>query len=155
MVVTRSRPSRRALAVALAVLAPLGAASAAFAAAAAAVETRISVSPRTFVSAPGDSPVDFPGVTRASAGQPLPRGYVAVARSVRIMRGSEVASAALRMTCPRGKRWRSGVSSGEIGLSVLDRSVSGRRNVLVMATIDTREIAVGETASGAIHMLCA
>lgn len=116
--------------------------------------TTISVSPRVLVAAPQDSPADFPGVGRARAGRPLPAGYVAVARDVRITRGGEAAYAALRMTCPRGKTWRTGAAAGALGLSVLDRTVSGKRSVLVMATYDRRDTALGQTAAGTIYALC-
>ena len=47
-------------------------------------DTTISVAPRALIPAPQKSPVDFPGVAKARAGQPLPQGYVAVSRQVRI-----------------------------------------------------------------------
>ncbi|MDQ3722732.1 MAG: hypothetical protein M3376_06625, partial [Actinomycetota bacterium] len=74
--------------------------------------TTLSVSPRVLIAAPQDSPADFPGVARARKGKPLPKGYVAVARDVRIVRGGEAAYAALRMACPRGRTWRTGAASG-------------------------------------------
>jgi len=74
---------------------------------------------------------------------------------VRITRGGEVAFGALRMTCPRGKTWRSGRATGEIGASVLDRNArSGKTSVLVMATFTTRDVRMGETATGAVLALC-
>ncbi len=143
-------------------LAPLAAAAVsllAAAAVAAAVEpggqdTTMAVSPRVLIAAPARSPVDFPGVPRARAGRPLPRGYVAVARDVRITRGGEVAYAALRMACPARRTWRTAAVDGELGASVLDRVVSRKRSVLVMATVDTRLTAPGETATGTIYALC-
>ena len=117
-------------------------------------DTTTAVSARVLISAPDRSPVDFPGVAKARAGAPLPRGYVAVARDVRIVRGREVAYAALRMTCPRGMTWRTGASSGAIVVSVLDRVVSNKRAVLVMARLDTRDTALGETAAGTVYALC-
>ena len=75
-------------------------------------------------------------------------------RFVRITRGDEPAFAALRMTCPKGKTWRSGTGSGDIGASVLDRSARGKRSVLVMATFSTRDVAVGASATGTIFALC-
>lgn len=116
-------------------------------------DTTMSVSPRTSVAAPARSPVGFPGVRGVAAGRPLPKGYVAVARDVRITRGGETAFAALRMTCPAGKTWRTGASRGDIGVSVLDRRSSGKRSVLVLASAGPR-IAAGETATGTIFALC-
>jgi hypothetical protein len=117
-------------------------------------DTTISVSPRVLVSAPDRSPVDFPGVPAARAGQPLQKGYVAVARDVRIVRGGEVAYAALRMSCPKGKTWRTGNTDGTIGVTVLDRTISHKSSVLVMATFDARETAVGAAATGTVYALC-
>ena len=117
-------------------------------------DTTIAVSPRVLTAAPAQSPADFPGVARARAGEPLPDGYVAVARDVRIARGGEVAYAALRMACPQGKTWRSGAAGGDIGVSVLDRAVSKKRSVLVLASYDVRQTALGETAAGTIYALC-
>jgi hypothetical protein len=116
-------------------------------------DTTISVAPRTLIAAPQKSPVDFPGVAKARAGQPLPRGYVAVAREVKIARGAEVAYAAMRMTCPTGKTWRTGASSGELGLSVLDRRVTGKRAVLVLVSA-APSVARGDTATGTVYALC-
>ena len=117
-------------------------------------DTTMSVSPRVLVAAPERSPVDFPGVGKVRSGQPLLRNYVVVARDVRFVRGGEVAYAALRMSCPRGKTWRAGTASGDIDVAVLDRTVSKKRSVLVMASFDTAETAVGQTAAGTIYALC-
>jgi hypothetical protein len=145
--------SRRIAGAALIAVATLAAAGGA-AVAADSPDTTIAVSPRVLVSAPDRSPVDFPGVPSARAGQPLPKGYVAVARDVRIVRGGEVAYAALRMSCPKGKTWRTGNASGTIGVTVLDRTISHKSSVLVMATFDARQTAVGATASGTVFALC-
>jgi hypothetical protein len=115
--------------------------------------TTISVAPRVLIAAPQKSPVDFPGVAKARAGQALPAGYVAVAREVRIARGAETAFAALRMTCPKGKTWRTGASEGDIGLSVLDRRVTGKRSVLVLAAA-APSVQRGATAAGTVYSLC-
>ena len=117
-------------------------------------DTSIAVSPRVTISAPQASPVDFPGVSMARGGRPLPRRHAAVGRDVRITRGRDVAHAALRLTCPRGATWRTGAAAGELGLTVLDRVVSGKRSVLVMASVDTRRTAAGTTARGTIWALC-
>lgn len=145
--------SRRAVVAALAVAAALAGAAGAVAAADGS-DTTTAVSPRTTITAPERSPVDFPGVAKARAGDPLPAGYAAVARDVRLTRGAEVAYAALRMTCPKGKTWRTGAAAGDIAVSVLDRAVSNKRSVLVMASYDSRGTALGETAAGTIYALC-
>jgi hypothetical protein len=116
-------------------------------------DTTIAVSPRVLVAAPQKSPVDFPGVAKARAGRPLPKGYVAVSRQVRINVGAEIAFAALRMTCPKGKTWRTGASSGDIGMSVLDRRVTGKRSVLVLASA-APGTAQATTATGIVYSLC-
>ena len=114
----------------------------------------MSVSPRVVIAAPRDSPAVFPGVAKARAGAPLPKRYVAVGRDVRITRGGDAAFAAFRLVCPRGKTWRTGAATGAIGLAVLDRTVAGKRSVLVMATYDTQDTALGQTAAGTVYALC-
>lgn len=150
-----SKLSCRLAGGALAGLVALAAAGAGGAiAAASGPDTAMSVSPRVLVAAPQRSPVDFPGVAKVRAGEPLPRGYVVVARDVRFVRGGEVAYAALRMACPPGRTWRSGATSGDVGVAVLDRTVSRKRSVLVMASFDTAATAVGQTAAGTIYAVC-
>jgi hypothetical protein len=144
--------SRRAACAALALIAATAAGG--VAAAADGGPTSISVSPRTLVAAPLDSPADFPGVAKARAGAPLPKGYVVVGRDVRLARGGEAAYAAMRMVCPRGKTWRTGTATGDVGLTVLDRTVSKKRSVLVMATYDAGTTALGQTAAGTLYALC-
>jgi hypothetical protein len=117
--------------------------------------TTIAVEPRIELAAPTPSPVAFPGVTRVREDEPLPRGWVVVRRDVRITRGGEVAFAAFRMTCPKGRSWRGGTDAGDILASVLDRDPRARkRSVLVMARFETSEVRVGETASGTVYALC-
>jgi hypothetical protein len=141
----------RAAAALVATVAALGGAAVAIAEAPA--DTTMSVSPRTSVAAPARSPIGFPGVPGVAAGRPLPKGYVAVARDVRITRGGETAFAAMRMTCPAGKSWRTGAVSGDVGVSVLDRRIAGKRSVLVLASAAPR-IAAGDTATGTVFALC-
>jgi hypothetical protein len=116
-------------------------------------DTTMSVSPRTSIAAPARSPIGFPGVPGVAAARPLPKGYVAVARDVRITRGGETAFAAMRMTCPTGKTWRTGAVSGDVGVSVLDRRIAGKRSVLLLASAAPR-IAAGDTATGTVFALC-
>jgi hypothetical protein len=143
-----------AAAAAVAAIAALGAGAGAGAAIAESpADTTMSVSPRTVVAAPARSPLDFPGVPGAVAGRPLPKGYVAVARDVRITRGDEPASAALRMTCSAGTTWRTAGAAGDVGVSVLDRRVAGKRSVLVLASAVPR-VAAGQTATGTVYALC-
>ena len=141
---------RRAAACAIALL--LTPCATAFASATS--DTTIDVAPHVATVAPAASPATFPGVTGVREGARLPRRWVVVGRDVKITRGDEPAFAALRMTCPKGKSWRSGTADGEIGVSVLDRSARGKRSVLVMATFSTSAVAVGEVAAGTVYALC-
>jgi hypothetical protein len=142
--------SRRCVAYALA----LCLASGATALASATSDTTIDVSPRVQYVAPAASPAGFPGVTSVRVGARLPRGWVVVGRNVRIVPGDEPAFAALRMTCPKGKTWRSGTTSGDIGVNVLDRNPRGKRSVLVMATFSASDVKPGASASGTVFALC-
>jgi hypothetical protein len=117
-------------------------------------DTTMKVSPRVETAAPATSPASFPGVASVREGARLPRGWVVVERDVRIMRGGEPAFPALRMTCPRGTSWRSGTSSDDIDIQVLERNARGKRSVLVMATFSTSAVRVGETAAGTVFALC-
>lgn len=149
-----SKISRRMAGGALAGLATLAAAAGGAVAASSGPDTTIGVSPRVLIAAPERSPVDFAGVGKVRSGEVLPRGYVVVARDVRFVRGGEVAYAALRMSCPQGRTWRAGAASGDIEMAVLDRTVSQKRSVLVMASLDTARTAVGQTAAGTIYAVC-
>ena len=146
-----SKISRRG---ALAGLVAFAAATGAAVAASSGPDTTMSVSPRVLIVAPERSPAGFPGVGKVKAGEPLPRGYAVAARDVRFVRGGEVAHAALRMACPKGKTWRAGSASGDVDVAVLDRTVSKKRSVLVMASFRAAATAVGQTAAGTIHALC-
>jgi hypothetical protein len=148
---TRNR-SRRAIAATLVAVTTL-AAGGGVALADAAADTTITVSPRTLIAAPQNSPIDFAGVAKARAGMSLPKGYVAVARVVTFIRGGESAFAAMRMTCPKGKSWRTGGADGDLGATMLDRRASGKRSVLVMASPLTGGVA-GEVVAGTVYGLC-
>jgi hypothetical protein len=148
-----SKISRRVAGGALAGLVALAAAGGALAAASG-PDTTIAVAPRVLIAAPERSPVDFAGVGKVRAGEVLPRGYVVAARDVRFVRGGEVAYAALRMACPQGKTWRAGAAAGDVDVAILDRTVSKKRSVLVMASFDTTATAVGQTAAGTIYAVC-
>ena len=141
---------RRAAACALV----LSAATSASALASATSDTTMSVSPRVEHAAPAESPATFPGVTSVREGARLPRGWIVVGRDVRITRGGEPAFAALRLTCPRGKTWRSGTAGGEIGMNVLESNARGKRTVLVMATFSPSAVRVGDSALGTVFALC-
>ena len=88
--------------------------------------------------------------------EPLPRDWAVVSRHVRITRGDEPAYAAMRMTCPKGKTWRSSASGGAIGAGVLDRiAAPGRkRSVLVMASPSSSDVRVGAARVGTVYALC-
>ncbi|HEV7804413.1 MAG TPA: hypothetical protein VGO80_01225 [Solirubrobacteraceae bacterium] len=120
-----------------------------------ATDTTVTVSPRVVIAAPQSSPIAFPGITRVREGAALPRGWVVVSRDVQIVRGSEVAFAAFRMTCPKDTTWRGGTASDDIAASVLDRDARSRkRSVLVLATFATSAVRAGETATGKVFALC-
>ncbi|MBA3326927.1 MAG: hypothetical protein H0T43_01330 [Solirubrobacterales bacterium] len=143
----------RAVLSGVAVLASLGAGGVAVAAQA--PDSTTSVSPREFISAPQNSPIDFPGARTARQGKPLPRGYTVVARKVKITRGGEVAWAALRLTCPSGKTMRTGGSRGAVGLQpTRGASYVGKRSMVAIVNFDARATGVGETAEGTVYGLC-
>jgi hypothetical protein len=150
MPMPRFRLRRTAACAAAASLALCGSALAA----ASSSDTTIKVGPRVETAAPATSPATFPGITSVREGARLPRGWVVVGRNVGITRGAEPAYAALRMTCPNGKTWRSATGSGDIGMSLLERNARGKHSVLVMATFSTSDIKVGGTVVGTVYALC-
>lgn len=147
-----ARSCLTAACAAVAVAVPLALGGSALAAGTA--DTTITVSPSLQLVAPAVSPTGFPGVPKVRKGVVLPRGWVVVSRDVKITAGAEPGFAALRMTCPKGKTWRTGASTGDLGANVLDRNAIGKHSVLVMATYSTAAIGPGQTAAGTILALC-
>jgi hypothetical protein len=152
---SKLRRSRAAGCAVAASLTLAGSAVAAGATDAIPTDTTLTVSPRVVLTSPQRSPVAFPGVTRVRQGVALPRGWVVVGRDVQIVRGTEVAFAAFRMTCPRHTTWRGGTANDDIAASVLDRdALSRKRSVLVLATFATSVVRAGEAATGKVFALC-
>jgi hypothetical protein len=126
-------------------------------------DTTSSVGPRVLTSAPAPSPVHFPGVPAARAGEPLPRGYVAVGHDVSITRGKALAYPAFTLRCPAGKRLKTFAARGEVAPQIVGRSPFVRRREFgyrnkpswgVVVDFDVRAVGVGDTAAGTVYGLC-
>ena len=122
-----------------------------------------SVGPRVLTASPAPSPVDFPGVPAARAGEPLPRGYVAVGHDVSITRGKTVAYPTFTLRCPSRKRLKTFAASGEVAPQIVGRSPFVRRREFgyrnkrswgVVVNFDVRTVGVGETVAGTVYGLC-
>ena len=66
--------------------------------------SQITVHAPTQLKAGQTAPFDAPGVAVIRQGKPIPKGYVLVGQQVDVQRGAKTAGAALRFTCPGGKR---------------------------------------------------
>jgi hypothetical protein len=126
-------------------------------------DTTSSVGPRVLTASPAPSPADFPGVSAARAGEPLPRGYVVVSHNVSITRGKKVAYPTFTVRCPGEKMLQTFAAGGEIAPQIVGRSPFVRRRQFgyrnkrswgVVVGFNTREVGVGESAAGTVHGLC-
>jgi hypothetical protein len=126
-------------------------------------DTMSSVGPRVLTASPAPSPVHFPGVAAARAGEPLPRGYVAVSHDVSITRGKTVAYPTFTLRCPDGKRLKTFAAEGAVAPQIVGRSPFVRRREFgyrnkpswgVVVSFDLHAVGVGETAAGTVHGLC-
>jgi hypothetical protein len=126
-------------------------------------DTTSSVGPRVLIASPAPSPVHFPGVPAARAGEPLPRGYVAVSHDVSITRGDTVAYPAFTLRCPEGKRLKTFATKGEVSPQIVGRSPFVRRREFgyrnkrrwgVVVSFNLRAVGGGETVAGTVYGLC-
>jgi len=127
--------------------------------------TEISVAPRVTILAPAVSPIDVGGVPEVRAGKALPTGYRLIGRRVTIKRGTDLAAAQIRLSCPPSTRSRglladNGNSGGHI-YEQLWRTGRGRDQATGQA-YDFHDVVaqapptlkVGESASGTVYILC-
>ena len=75
----------------------------------------ITVHAPTQLKAGQTAPFDAPGVKAIRRGKPIPAGYVLVGQKVDVQRGVKTAGAALKFTCPEGKRLKTFGVTGHAG----------------------------------------
>ena len=111
--------------------------------------TQVTVGSTTTLSAGDNSPFDAPGVRAIRAGKPIPAGYVVLGRTVKIDRGTNVAGAAIHVTCPGTKRLRTFAVTGHAGFQST-RDYAGRRSTVIVSLPDSRR----STSSGTVYAIC-
>ena len=111
--------------------------------------TTVTVTEAPALKAGMKSPFDVAGVKAIRAGKTIPSGYALVGRTVTVARTSgPAAGAALRFTCPQGKRLRSfATTGGRLGLSAVDPDYPGKRSTVITSLSD-------RNAHGSIYVVC-
>jgi hypothetical protein len=132
-----------AAACAVALLAGTGAAIAADG------SSQITVHAPTQLKAGQTAPFDAPGVAVIRQGKPIPRGYVLVGQQVDVQRGAKTAGAALRFTCPGGKRLKTFGTTGDAGFFA-PRDYGDHRSTSVMSFPPPH----AQQASGTVYAVC-
>jgi hypothetical protein len=132
-----------AAACAVALLAGTGAAIAADG------SSQITVHAPTQLKAGQTAPFDAPGVAVIRQGKPIPRGYVLVGQQVDVQRGAKTAGAALRFTCPGGKRLQTFGTTGDAGFFA-PQDYGDHRSTSVMSFPPPR----AQHATGTVYAVC-
>jgi hypothetical protein len=76
--------------------------------------TTVTVDPATKLAAGATAPFDAPGVKEIRAGKAIPEGFVLVGRPVSVKKGTEVAGAYVRISCPSGMRLQTMGRTGSV-----------------------------------------
>ena len=132
-----------AAACALALIAGTGAAIAADG------SSQITVHAPTQLKAGQKAPFDAPGVAVIRQGKPIPKGYVLVGQQVVITRGAKTAGAALRFTCPGGKRLQTFGTTGDAGFFA-PQDYGDHRSTSVMSFPPPH----AQQATGTVYAVC-
>jgi hypothetical protein len=107
-------------------------------------DTTITVGPRTVLTAGDTAPFDAPGVRAIRRGQPIPSGYRLIGRHVSGYSGG--VGAAIRFTCPDGKRLKTFGVTGRAGF-LAERNYVNHRSTIIES--------IGRTGdSGTIYAVC-
>ena len=106
-------------------------------------ETTVTVGPRVVLSAGDTAPADAAGVRAVRRGQPIPSGYELIGRSVSGAAGG--VGAAIRFTCPDGKRLRTFATTGRAGFQIT-RDYVGRRSTIITS--------IGGRGDGTVYAVC-
>jgi hypothetical protein len=111
--------------------------------------SQITVHPPTQLKAGQIAPFDAPGVAAIRQGKPIPKGYVLVGQPVEIQRGTKVAGAALRFTCPGAKRLKTFGTTGDAGFFA-PTNYSDHRSTSVMSFPPPHL----QEANGTVYAVC-
>jgi hypothetical protein len=111
--------------------------------------TSVTVQPQTRLVAGQTAPFDAPGVRGIRRGRAIPAGYVLVGQRVTIVRGRNLAGAALSFRCPGGKRLKTFGVVGRAGFSAT-RNYLNRRQTIVVSLPSGRDT----RSTGTIYAVC-
>jgi hypothetical protein len=106
-------------------------------------DSTVTIGPRVTLSAGQNAPMDAPGAPQIRRGKPIPRGWVLVGRSVSGPRSG--VGAAIRFTCPDGKRLRTFGITGRVGFQSTRDYVDHRSTVVTT---------VGSRGAGTVYAVC-
>jgi hypothetical protein len=107
-------------------------------------DVTITVGPKTVLAAGDTAPFDAAGVRAIRRGQPIPNGYQVIGRKISGYSGG--VGAAIRFTCPDGKRLKTFGTTGRAGF-LADREYVNHRQTTI--------ISIGRTGdSGTIYAVC-
>jgi hypothetical protein len=111
--------------------------------------SQITVHAPTQLKAGQTAPFDAPGVKAIRRGKPIPAGYVLVGQEVDVTRGAKTAGAALKFTCPEGKRLKTFGVTGQAGF-LADRNYEDHKTTNIMSFPPPRV----QQASGTVYAVC-
>ena len=107
-------------------------------------DTTVTIGPRTVLTAGDTAPFDAPGVRAIRRGQPIPSGYRLIGREVSGVAGG--VGAAIRFTCPDGKRLKTFGTVGGAGFQIT-RDYVNRRSTIITSI-------GGSSGSGTVYAVC-
>ena len=106
-------------------------------------ETTVTVGPRVVLT-PGDTaPFDAAGVRAIRQGKDIPSGYRLIGRAVSGARGG--VGAAIRFTCPDGKRLKTFGTTGRAGFQITRDYVNHRSTIIT---------SIGGRGDGTVYAVC-
>jgi hypothetical protein len=106
--------------------------------------TTVTVGPQTVLTAGDTAPFDAPGVRAIRRGRPIPSGYRLIGREVSGVAGG--VGAAIRFTCPDGKRLKTFGTTGRAGFQAT-RDYVNRRSTIIVSLGGTGD-------SGTVYAVC-
>jgi hypothetical protein len=106
-------------------------------------DTTVTVGPRTVLTAGDTAPFDAPGVRAIRRGQDIPSGYRLIGRTV--SGSADGVGAAIRFTCPDGKRLKTFGTTGRAGFQIT-RDYVNRRSTIITS--------IGGSGDGTVYAVC-
>ena len=107
-------------------------------------DVTVTVAPRTVLTAGDTAPFDAPGVRAIRRGKDIPSGYRLIGRKV--SGGGAGVGAAIRFTCPDGKRLKTFGTVGRVGFSA-PRAYVNHKSTIVQSILSG-------SATGTVYAVC-